>query len=249
MYTFQLVARVQLEKFMLGGRMRALIATALSFTLLACGAAPNRHSIEEQRTQNANAVPKAEGPFHSLTGWTEKVSFYIDDTAPDVVVEAAITAGESWNDAMGREVLIFAGVAKMPRGDELYSSLDDTYTMVYYEKNWKGSTGKADTTLATTVWENASGSDRIIKGDVILNGETYHFCDAMDVSRNLGQDLDIVDAETVLLHEFGHLLGLDHVEIEVDPDSVMHAKTYIGPNMSFRSLSDGDIENIRQVYE
>jgi predicted Zn-dependent protease len=71
----------------------------------------------------------------------------------------------------------------------------------------------------------------------------------MDVTRNIGETLDIVDAETVLVHEFGHLLGLDHVEVEADPESVMHAKTYIGPNMSFRSLSDGDVNNIRQVYD
>jgi hypothetical protein len=229
--------------------VRALIATALSITLLACGEAQNKRSIDENRSQNANVTPTADGPFHSLTGWTEKVSYYIDDTAPDAVVEAGIKAAESWNDAMGREVLVFTGVAKMPRGDELYSSLDDTHTMIYFERNWKNTTGKADTTLATTVWENASGSDRIIKGDVILNGETYHYCDAMDVTRNLGADLELVDAETVLLHEFGHLLGLDHVDVEDDPESVMHAKTYIGPSMSFRSLSDGDVHNIRQVYE
>ncbi len=229
--------------------MRALIATTLSLTLAACGTAQNRRSIEEDRNANATAKQQAEGPFHSLTGWTEKVSFYIDDTTPDTVIEAAIQAGESWNDAMGREVLTFVGIAKMPRGDELYSSLDDTMTMVYYEKNWKSSTGKADTTLATTVWENANGSDRIVKGDIILNGETYHFCDAMKSTEYLGEDQDIVDAETVLLHEFGHLLGLDHVEVDDDPDSVMHAKTYIGPNMSFRSLSTGDVHNIRQVYD
>jgi hypothetical protein len=229
--------------------VRVLIATTLSLNLLACGAAQNKRSIDENRSQNANATQTAEGPFHSLTGWTEKVNYYIDDNSPDAVVEAGIKAAETWNDAMGREVLTFNGVAKMPRGDELYSSLDDTYTMVYFEKNWKNTTGKADTTLATTVWENANGSDRIIKGDVILNGETYHFCDAMDVTRNIGEILDIVDAETVLVHEFGHLLGLDHVDVEDDPESVMHAKTYIGPNMSFRSLSDGDVHNIRQVYD
>lgn len=229
--------------------MRVLIATTLSLNLLACGAAQNKRSIDEDRSQNANVTQTSEGPFHSLTGWLEKVNYYIDDTAPDAVVEAGLKAAESWNDAMGREVLTFAGVAKVPRGDELYSSLDDAYTMVYFEKNWKNTTGKADTTLATTVWENANGSDRIIKGDVILNAETYHFCDAMDVSRNLGENLDIVDSETVLIHEFGHLLGLDHVDVEDDPESVMHAKTYIGPNISFRSLSNGDINNIRKVYD
>jgi len=228
--------------------MRAVIATALSFSLVACGTATSRRSIEENRDANATAQ-KAEGPFHSLTGWTEKVSFYVDDTAPDSVVEASIKASETWNDAMGREVLSFGGVAKVPRGNDLYSSLDDTITLVYFEKNWKSSTDKADTTLATTVWENASGSDRIIKGDVILNAENYEFCDAMNYTANTAPAHEIVDAQTVLLHELGHLLGLDHVDVSVDPDSIMHAKTYIGPNMSFRTLSDGDVHNIRQVYD
>ncbi len=231
--------------------MRAMIATTLSLTLVACGAAPTRQSIEEHRTPSASAnqSQNANGPFHSLTGWTEKVSFYLDDAAPDEVVQAAISAGETWNDAMGREVLLFVGVAKVPRGDSLYSSLEDTTTMVYYEKAWKASTGKSESTLATTVWENASGSDRIVKGDVILNGETYEFCDANESHAGQIADQEIVDAETVLLHEFGHLLGLDHVEVGTDSDSIMHAKTFIGPNMSFRELSDGDIGNIRQLYD
>lgn len=250
MLMFKFVARLQLERWNCWeAAMRALFATTLSFTLIACGTSPNRRSIEEHRDANARAAQQPEGPFHSLTGWTEKVGFYVDDTAPDAVVEAAIQAGETWNDAMGREVLTFGGVAKIPRGDDLYSSLEDTLTLVYYEKNWKSSTAKSDTTLATTIWENASGSDRIVKGDVILNAENYSFCDAMNYSSNTAPAHEIVDAQTVLLHEFGHLLGLDHVDVDADPDSIMHAKTYIGPHMSFRSLSDGDVVNIRKVYD
>ncbi len=229
--------------------MRALFATTLSLSLMACGVAPNRRSIEERKQPTTYANQESNGPFHSLTGWTDKVGFYVDDTAPDAVVEATIRSADTWNDALGREVMTFAGVARVPRGEDLYSSLEDAMTLVYYEKNWKATTGKADTTLATTVWENASDSDRIIKGDIILNGETYLFCDAMSVSGDDVRRSDIVDAQTVMLHEFGHLLGLDHVDYDNDPDSVMHAKTFIGPHMSFRTLSEGDSGNIRQLYD
>jgi hypothetical protein len=176
------------------------------------------------------------------------VSYYIDDRVPDQVVEAAIAASQSWNDVLGKRVLDFVGIAKAPRSSDLYSSLDDSLTMIYHENNWQASTGKSSSTLATTVWENASGSDRIIKGDILLNAEVYSFCDALSREAMALPVERVVDAQSVLLHEFGHLLGLDHVDIESDPNSIMHARTYVGPNMSFRNLSTGDVANIHSVY-
>ena len=120
--------------------------------------------------------------------------------------------------------------------------------MVYYEHNWSSSTAKSSTTLATTVWENATDSDRIVKADVILNAETYTFLDSLNTIPKSVDENRIVDAETVLLHEFGHLLGLDHISEDADSDSIMHAKTFIGPNLSFRNPSSGDIAHIRQLY-
>ncbi|MCX6128334.1 MAG: matrixin family metalloprotease [Proteobacteria bacterium] len=229
--------------------MRVVLVGVLSCMLIGCGRSSVRHSTEESNHNKAVASQSVAGPFHSLTGWIEKVVFYLDDTAPDQVVEAAQNAAESWNEGIGHEVLVFGGVARVPRGDHLYSSLDDTITLVYYEKNWTSSTGKAETTLATTIWENAADSDRIVKGDVILNAQVYNFCDALSQDLDHSNSNSVVDAETVLLHEFGHLLGLDHVDYEIDPDSVMHAKTYIGPYMSLRSLSEGDLGHVLSIYD
>jgi hypothetical protein len=230
--------------------MRPLLITALFVFHTACGVQePPRRAISEHESGSANFQDKQDSAFHSLTGWQQKVGFYVDDAAPDLVVESAIEAAETWNDAVGREALDFSGVARLNRGDQLYSSLDDTLTVLYYERRWSQTTGKSSTTLATTVWENAVDSDRIVKGDVILNAETYKFLDAQEP---VPQDVlpeTLVDAQTVLVHEFGHLLGLDHVDVEEDPESVMHAKTFIGPKMTSRALSEKDMSNARSLYD
>lgn len=240
-----------LEEESFGGYMLRFFAFfALLTYITACGAPEGRRrSIEElQQGVGTSAVSTDSSAYHSLRGWAKAVQFMVESDAPDSVVEASINAAASWSDAIGREILTFKGVSTSKRGQDLYSSLDDNSTFVYYEPSWVRTTAKAETTLATTIWENASDSEAIVKGDVILNAQTYVFLDAnARIPKSVDEDR-VVDAETVLLHEFGHLLGLDHISEESDPDSIMHAKTFIGPNMTFREPSQGDIDNIQGLY-
>ncbi len=228
---------------------RLLLCMILASQLVACGAAAGkRNSISEIGKQAANISSPADSAFHSLIGWQKTVPFYISAEAPDEVVEAAQNAAESWGDAVGQVAMQFLGISGSSRGKDLYASLNDDTTYIYYESNWTTTTSKSSTTLATTIWENAPDSDRIVRGDVILNAQTYTFLDAMKpLPKGMNEDR-VVDAQTVLLHEFGHLLGLDHIPEADDADSIMHAKTFIGPGLSFRTLSDGDINHIRQLY-
>lgn len=211
----------------------------------ACGFTANRKSSHEA---SSAAVLSEDSPFHTLTGWSQTINFYISHRASEDVILSSIRAAKSWNNAIGWELLKFVGLTETTREKSLYASLEDDITVIYVEDDWKVSTGKSDLTLATTVWENEGSSDRIVKGDIILNTENYLFVDALKTS---GFEVDpnkIVDAESVLLHEFGHLIGLDHVDTDIDPESVMHAKTYIGPMMSSRALSELDRENISTLY-
>ncbi len=216
------------------------------YSLVSCGTAENRYHIDETSSQNQYA--KSGIAFHSTTGWTSVVAFYVESQASDTIIEASVAAAETWNDAVGYEVLSFVGVTESERGDNLYDSLDDTDTIIYYEEEWIETTDKASTTLATTVWENAPSSDEIVKADIIMNAEVYLFQDATKSPLEPERSDFVVDAETVILHEFGHLLGLDHVSIDDDENSIMHAKTFIGPYMYTHSLSEGDTANIQELY-
>lgn len=213
----------------------------------ACGDFTERHHIDESIIKRNQPV-RNNGPFHSLSGWPSPVSYYVEAKVPDRIIEASIAAADSWNDAVGYVVLDFVGIMESERGNELYSSLNDDLTLIYYEENWLNTTGKAVSTLATTVWENDRNTGSILRGDIILNAEVYLFQDSTAPALDETRKNYIVDSETVILHEFGHLLGLDHIDEAKDAYSVMHAKTFIGPYMHSRELSDGDRFNIRSIY-
>jgi len=62
------------------------------------------------------------------------------------------------------------------------------------------------------------------------------------------KDREVVDMESVSLHELGHLLGLSHVEPDHDSDSIMNPSLFIGEGLTSRRLSKQDIMRIQQIY-
>ena len=92
--------------------------------------------------------------------------------------------------------------------------MDDQQTIIYYELDWTATTDKPSTTLATTVWQNSESSDEIVRADIIMNAEMYMFQDST-WSPILDDSVSVIfDCESIMLHEFGHLLGLQHVAEE-----------------------------------
>ena len=228
--------------------MRIILFSAIAAFQISCGTYENRYSIDESSVSSGSNQETGVA-FHSSVGWADSVVFYTESNVPDQMVEAAEDSAQTWNDAAGKEILTFAGIIESERGTTLYQSLDDAVTVVYFEEDWGNTTGKSTTTLATTIWENSGSSDEIVKGDIIMNAEIYNFQDAAEASYASDDAYSIVDSETVLLHEFGHLLGLDHVSADDDDESVMNPKTFIGPQMHVRELSAEDEVNIQDLYQ
>jgi predicted Zn-dependent protease len=59
---------------------------------------------------------------------------------------------------------------------------------------------------------------------------------------------EVVDMQSLALHELGHLLGLTHVESDIDQLSVMNPNLFIGEGLTTRKLSRGDVLRIQQIY-
>jgi hypothetical protein len=229
--------------------LKLLILAAL-FSLGACGSGSRSSISDDPRNQGNLNSQKA--VIHSTKGWRETVKVYVSDLAPKLVTEAASAAIQNWNDAAGIELLSFEGVnSEATQQSNLYSTLNDLTTMIYFDEvNWAGHTGKATTTLATTVWENSlENSDEIVRADVILNAESYLFVDALDPDNAYLEADNMVDAESVITHELGHLLGINHVGVVKDRDSVMHAQTYVGYGVAKRVPSAGDRRLISEIYQ
>jgi len=223
---------------------------ALALTTFACGAG-ERQSISEVPAGmgEVNRFGFNYSPIHSASGWQQVLSFVVADNAPPQIAEAAMAAAETWNEAVGREILRFSGRQVAPSYSTLYEPLNDNITMIYFETEWAERTQKPDYTLATAIWEN-SVADRsaIQRADIILNAANYQYQDAYRAPLDDSRVYDVVDSQTVILHEMGHILGLDHVPTTTDADSVMLPHTMIGLGMSSRVLSAGDVERIQSIY-
>lgn len=229
------------------GKSNILVATAVFLGLVGCGSVVPKSIDDGPGAASGNYY--ASGPIHSPGGWRDTVSIYIDQSAPEFIGEAVSLAIHTWNEGAGREIMAYEGFVDGKAQADLYSTLDDRVTVVYYDDEWTNHTAKDAGVLATTVWENESSSpDFIDRGDVILNAEFFVFQDSTQPPLDVNRIYDIADVESVLLHEFGHLLGLDHVSEEFDGASIMHPTTFVGLDIYNRELSEGDIQRIQEIY-
>lgn len=89
--------------------------------------------------------------------------------------------------------------------------------------------------LAITAVTMNLDTGEILDADIEINTHWHEFA--------LPGKLDGADLRTVIMHEAGHVLGLDHPNI---PGTVMHA--FYDRNALVSSLSDDDLEGICAVY-
>lgn len=99
--------------------------------------------------------------------------------------------------------------------------------------------------------EASFGDIRI--GAINFDGPFGVLAHAFSIGSRLGGDIHIdgqedwggaIDIATVLLHEIGHVLGLDHSNPITDPDSVLNPR-YEGINLT---LAADDIAGIQSIY-
>jgi hypothetical protein len=159
-----------------------------------------------------------------------------------------MAAMERWEWAVGKKLFAFEGDHSGVTGDtfkDLYSSLQDNINGHYLDDHW-AKTGKPDSVLATTIWNNGLDTSIIVKADIRFNNEHYLIGDSMTLKAR--DNKDVVDMQSLALHELGHLLGLTHIGEDVDSLSIMNPALFIGEGLSSRALSKGDIERIQTIY-
>lgn len=139
------------------------------------------------------------------------------DMGDDVALAAVVRAAESWNRAVSDCSYIRFEVREPGRW--VTPKRDEEVAVVWVNEGWSDGRGHDPSMVALTVlwFVDAAGEPddgRIMDADISLNDESYTFTVA-----NNGDPAGI-DLQSTLVHELGHVLGLDH----------SCYKSYYGPN-------------------
>lgn len=237
------------------GGMGGIAFTFASF--IACGTQMYKVSVHEDidATKTEAAAPHSTDKTHTLygihasNGWNGKlIPFRFGKDMSQTQKVHLMAAMERWEWACGKKLFAFDGEDAGVTGDsfkDLYSSLSDNVNGHYLDDNW-GKTGKPESVLATTIWSNGLDTSIIAKADIRFNNQHYLIGDSMTLKAK--DNKDVVDMQSLALHELGHLLGLTHIDEASDALSIMNPALFIGEGLSSRAISRGDIERIQTIY-
>ena len=155
-------------------------------------------------------------------------------------------AGDKWSAALGFEAFVFDYGIPNYQYSSVREPLEDSFFGIFGQELWELTDSKGNdlehSVLAITTIASLDGT--IVHADIVFNFDFHSFGDVNNPER--GFELITVDFESVMIHELGHYLGLGHVSVAEDPDSVMKASLNRGEER--RSLSIQDGERIRRLY-
>ncbi len=237
------------------GGISAIFLTFGSF--IACGTQMYKVSVAEdfdsKRSEAAHPASADKNSslygIHAPSGWAKlPVDFRFSPEMDPTQRVQLMAAMKKWEWAVGQKLFAYAGEHTGIVGDsfkDLYSSLLDDVNGHYLDEHW-AKTNKPDHVLATTIWNNAHDFSLISKADIRFNSQHYLIGDSFELKATA--EREVVDMQSLALHELGHLLGLAHTDDEVDSLSIMNPSLYIGEGLSSRKLSRGDLERIHLIY-
>lgn len=160
-------------------------------------------------------------------GASTPVVLYIDSSVPSAFYDAIGAAIHDWNTAVGRVVLKLGG-----RIETNGQPSQDGANVIYYLKTWESE--RANEQARTTVYW---AGDRIYEADIRINSLNHDFFWGSEPVSGK------VDMQSLMLHEYGHVLGLGHT---AEPESVM-VKSLASATLR-RQLSQMDLGSIRCEY-
>ena len=224
---------------------------------IACGSQFYQVSVKEdfvptEQTRAAN--PDMDDPesslygIHAPSGWQElPIRFRFGKDLDEEQKVHFLAAIKTWEWAVGKTLFEYNGTHDINGDafDDLYSSLNDTVNGQYLDDDWN-KTKKPTYVLATTIWNNAADFTQIAKADIRFNHQ--HYVIGNSLTRKSEDDRDVVDMQSLALHELGHLLGLAHIDVEVDSLSIMNPSLFIGEGLISRRISRDDVERIQVIY-
>jgi len=154
-----------------------------------------------------------------------------DDKAGSL--NACDDAAEAWNDVTNTS-FEFENLKRKStkKASDTQNSPDFKNVIVWRENNFPDEFGNG--VLAVTLSWFFTSNGEFVDADIVVNGEDFTF------STNLANNT--FDVFTVILHEKGHVLGLDHVNKR---SAVMYPFIEDGQR---KQLSNDEVKGVRAIY-
>lgn len=152
------------------------------------------------------------------------VYFKIHKSVPMEWVVPIGNAAHTWNKIFGKTVIVLKA---WDFGPEI--SRNDGVNVIYAPKIWPKE--NEDKLAITKMWW---AGNRLIETDIVFNVEFYDF----------SSDGSSFDIESLALHEFGHVLGLDH---DTNTEKTMYKNLQSG--IFKRELSWYEVEILSCEYD
>ena len=127
-------------------------------------------------------------------GGGSSVSFYVDQSVPTQFYASIQTAADSRNQKLGHTQIKIAGWTQKSGAPS-----QDGLNVIYYMNIWDANL--ANEQARTTIYWSAN---RITEADILIDAQNFTFS---TTNPKPGE----VDMQSLVLHEFGHALGLKHV--------------------------------------
>lgn len=156
------------------------------------------------------------------------VQLMVHDSVPREAWDAIDQAAEAWNASLGRTVI---EITQYGVSDPLAK---DDHSIIYYLSKWDVNNPR-EQARTSIYWYGR----KIIEADVMVNTQNFqfHVSTADSVERNK------VDLYSLMVHEFGHVLGFAHSEY---PDSVM--VTELSKGQDRRVVTTQDVNFLKCEY-
>ncbi|QIX27928.1 matrixin family metalloprotease [Nocardioides sp. JQ2195] len=150
------------------------------------------------------------------------------DNAPDDHRDLVETAMRHTSGATGLDLRITGTTDDRPAQRSRVSGRAPVLVAFANEDEWPALEGDVAGVAGSAMMESPSGRRFFVTGSVVLDADLF-------------TDEDVPDAslQAIMDHEFGHLVGLDHVE---DPNELMYDE-----NVGLTSYGPGDLRGLAEI--
>ena len=164
--------------------------------IILCACDKNYHlpGVGEMLALSEESCGFVQNSYGQRVSWqySKPLKLYVDASFPNEYLDSIMSAAQTWNESAKQTIVTIS------KSNNSSVAKKDGVSGIYYYNTWTGSTNQQAVT--NLYWQE----NKAIEADIKINASNFQFyTEELSV-------LDRVHFESLILHEMGHALGLNH---------------------------------------